>query len=171
RATRAALRGLLACLLEPGAKPELQLAGRLLGERERGDRLHGPAPLGENVDEASDQLARLAGARRRLDDQRLVERPPDALPFGLVDERRHGQSLSARSSSIRAWSFSLMRLSSCGPHTSRKSQIPHARARGAGGRKPAAIARSMTPSTSGPRFRASPDSETTRSPNPPARVQ
>ena len=72
-ATRAAVRGLLALLLEPGAQPELQLAGGFLGERECGDRLHGPAPFGQHVDEARDQLTRLAGARRRLDHQRLVE--------------------------------------------------------------------------------------------------
>ena len=123
RAPRATLGRPLALLLESGAQSELQLAGRLLGERERRDRLDSPAPLGQDVDEARHQLARLPGAGRRLDDERLVERRPDALPLGLVDEHRHGQSLSARSSSICAWSFNLIRVSSCGPQTSRKSQI------------------------------------------------
>ena len=58
-----------------------------------------------------------------------------------------------------------------GPQTSRKSQMPHAPGRGAAGRNPAAIARSITASTSGPRPRASADMATTRSEKPPARVQ
>src|SRR5262249_12680929 len=109
--------------------------------------------------------------RRRLNDQRLVQRGSNTIALGLVDERGHGQSLRARSSSSRAWSFCLIRTSSFGPHTSRKSQISQARARGAGGKKPAAIERWITASPSAPRPRVSGDSGTKRSENPPARVQ
>src|SRR5690242_8743947 len=49
-----------ALVLEPGAQPQLQLAGGLLGERQRRDRLHGAATLGQHVHQARDQLAGLA---------------------------------------------------------------------------------------------------------------
>jgi hypothetical protein len=112
RAPRASFGRALALLLEPGAQPELQLAGRLLGERERRDRLDGSPPLGEHVDEACHQLARLARAGCGLDHERLVERGPDTLALDLVDQGCHGHSLSVRSSSSRAGSFCLIRASS-----------------------------------------------------------
>ena len=138
--------------LQPRAQPQLQLARRLLGERQRRDRLHGPPPLGEHIHQARDQLARLAGARRRLDDQRLVERRADALALGRVDQPAHGE-LPQRVERIQSggWSLSVRRVSSSGPHTSRKSQIVHARWRGAAGQEAASIARSISSSTSGPR--------------------
>src|SRR5207237_10447666 len=77
--------------LPPRAQPQLPPARRLLGERQRRDRLHGAAPLGQHVDEARDQLAGLAGPGGRLDDQRLVERGADALTLGVVNERCHSR--------------------------------------------------------------------------------
>ena len=65
------------------------------------DRLHGPPPLGQHVHQARDQLARLAGAGRGLDDQRLVERGPDALALGRVDQPAHGE-LPQRAAARRA---------------------------------------------------------------------
>src|SRR5262245_54716010 len=79
-------------VLEPGAQPQLELAGRLLGERQRGDRLHGAAPLGQHLHQARDQLAGLAGASGGLDDQRLVEGCADTLALGSVDEWFHDNS-------------------------------------------------------------------------------
>src|SRR5262249_40632849 len=164
-----AARGrLLALVLQSRAQPELELASCLLGECQRRDRLHGAAALGQHVDEPGTELAGLARSGGGLDHERLVERRPDALALGLID---HGDSLSARRSASRAGSLTVTRVSSSGPHTSRKSHIEHARGRGAGGKKPVAMARSIVARTSTPRRRVSAESGTTRSENPPARVQ
>ena len=85
-AARRARGGAPALLLQPGAQPQLQLAGRPLGEGHGDDGVHLPTALGEHVDKPDDQLGGLARARGGLDDQRLVERGPDALALGVIDE-------------------------------------------------------------------------------------
>ena len=79
------------------AQPELQLAGGLLGERHRDD----PAKLArarrDHRDDAVDQLGGLAGAGRRLDDQRGIEVVADAIAHALVGRRiSRGIPLSVR---------------------------------------------------------------------------
>src|SRR6516162_6611572 len=157
-------------LLESGADSELQLTRRFLGEGEGRDALHRAAPFGEDVDQPPDELGRLAGARRRLNDQRLIERCPDTVALGLIREVIHGQLLSARSGPSGPWSFRAVRRSSCGPQISRKSQIPQARSRGAGGKNPRETASSIAATTSTPRRRVAADIGTTRCSNSPARV-
>jgi hypothetical protein len=157
--------------LEAGPQAELQLARRLLGERQGRDAVDAAAAFREDVDDARDQLGRLPGAGGRFHDEGLVERGRDTRALGGVDERRHGRLRKASSSASRSGSFFVIRVSSPGPHTGRKSQMPHARRRGAAGRNPAATARSTTPRTSRPRARASAVNGTTASVNPPARVQ
>ena len=67
-------RRLARARVELARAAQLQLAGRLLGERHRDDLPTVRSPVGEDRDDAVDELGRLARARRRLDDQRLVER-------------------------------------------------------------------------------------------------
>ena len=55
--------------LEPLAQPQLQLAGRFLGERHRDDLADLRAARGEDADDPLDQLRRLAGAGRGFDDE------------------------------------------------------------------------------------------------------
>ena len=59
--------------LEIFPEPQLQLAGRLLGERHGENLVHARAARRENIDDARDQLACLAGAGRRFDHQPFVE--------------------------------------------------------------------------------------------------
>ena len=52
---------------------QLQLTRRLLGERDSDNLANIGAAFGENAHDPFYQLRRLAGARRGLDDQRLVD--------------------------------------------------------------------------------------------------
>jgi hypothetical protein len=69
-----------ALVLERFAQPQLQLARRFLRERDGDDLDHRRAPRREDAQDPVHELRRLAGASRRLDDQRVVEilgnRPP-----------------------------------------------------------------------------------------------
>ena len=80
--------GIRARPLEPLAQPQLQLAGRLLGERDRDDLADVRAPLGQDREDPVDELGRLAGAGRRFDDQRVVEAAGDGLARRGVGQGR-----------------------------------------------------------------------------------
>ena len=82
---RVPCQGVGAGALEAGAQAQLELAGGLLGEGHRDDAIDARAAVGQHVDDAADELARLAGAGRRLDDHRLVEGVADAVAGGLID--------------------------------------------------------------------------------------
>ena len=69
-----------AVLLEFFAQPQLQLASRLLRERDGDDLAHGRATGREHTQDAVHQLRRLAGPGGRLDDQRIVEIVRDRAP-------------------------------------------------------------------------------------------
>jgi hypothetical protein len=100
-------------------EPELQLAGGGVGERHR-DHLVEPRAAGaEERHHARHQLARLPGARRRLDDERRPEVVPDAVARVLVREARHRKLRRMSSSSVRSRGFRAVRVSSCGPQTGR----------------------------------------------------
>ena len=133
--------------LELGAQPQLHLAGRLLGEGDarRAGRTVAP-PRGQHVTRRADQLGGLAGAGGGLDDEGGVEDVADALALGRVDQRG-SQRAPQRPQRLEpaAGPCACTRFSSCGPHTARKSQYMHARWRGAAGRKPTSIARSISP--------------------------
>ena len=127
-AARAAPGRGLARLLELRAQAELQLARRLLGEGHGDHASTVPRPSASTATSRADQLARLAGARRRLHDQRLVERGADPLA------RRRGRRASVTASSAasgdpraRPGPSARRARSSFGPHTGRKSQMPQAR--------------------------------------------
>jgi hypothetical protein len=109
--------------LELFAKTQLQLAGRLLAERDRDDLADRGASLGDQRDDASDQLGGLAGARRGLDDQRLVELAGDQLAIlrHSAGARAHGIFLNASRSMNSFGSLRLVRSSSREPHTTWKS--------------------------------------------------
>jgi len=64
-------------LLEALPQPELQLARSLFRERHRHDLRHRGLPAGKHAQDAIDELGSLAGARGRLDDQRIVKIPQD----------------------------------------------------------------------------------------------
>ena len=123
--------------IETLAKPQLQLAGRLLRERHRDDLADVGAPFGEDRDDPADELGRLAGAGRRLDDQRVVEGGRDRVARRRVGRVRARCAVMAcsstrvrspsRSAALRATCFS-----SSGPQTARKSHQVQARARGRG---------------------------------------
>ena len=63
--------------------PRAQLGGRLLGERDGGDA-RDVDPVVDEVDDAADERAGLAGACSGLDEQRRAEVGPDADAGGLV---------------------------------------------------------------------------------------
>ena len=67
-----------AFLFECFTQAQLQLAGGLLGEGDGHDLLHRRAPGCEDLQDPFDQLRRLAGAGRGLDDEGIVE---------IVDDR------------------------------------------------------------------------------------
>ncbi len=71
-----------------------QLAGGLLGERDRGDRLDRHALVDER-DDPPDERAGLAGAGAGLDEQRRRRVGADAVPLGLVRRGFDGGSASA----------------------------------------------------------------------------
>ncbi len=65
-------------LLEPLPKAELHLAGRLLGEGQRGDLIETSVTGADERHQASDEGLGLAGAGRRLDEQAAIELLGDA---------------------------------------------------------------------------------------------
>ena len=78
---------LVAGTLEPLAKPQLQLAGRLLGKGHR-QHLVDARPAGrQDIDDPRDQLRGLPCPSRRLHKQRLIERGPYPLALRRIDER------------------------------------------------------------------------------------
>ncbi len=100
---------LRARVLDLLSQAELQFARGLLGEGHRDDLADARPALGECVDHARHQFGRLAGASRRLDDERRVEVVPNAGAVRVVDERRtsHGHFIlrSCVSSSSGRWSL------------------------------------------------------------------
>ena len=105
------------------------------------------APVGEHAHDPFDQLRRLAGARRGLDDQRLVEgvcdEPPRVVVGAVTTVVMAGSSARARSASDPA-ACARRGCTTSGPHTGRKSHRSQASSVGAAARKPRSIARSMT---------------------------
>ena len=70
--------------LERFAQPQLQLARRFFRERDRHE-LSDARPSGrQDPQDAIDQLGRFAGARRGLDDERVVEVSGDRIAGGLI---------------------------------------------------------------------------------------
>ena len=141
-----------ALLLQPFPEPQLQLAGGLLGERHGDDLLHRRAPGREHAQDAIDELRRLAGAGRSLDDERVVEVFDDRTASRGVGQVRRGRArhridLSASRSASRSLDLRLTRSSSRGPHTGRKSHHVQARSAGAAISEPCSIARSTIVST------------------------
>ncbi len=131
---------LRACVLDLLAQPELQLARRLLRERDGDDLADARAPLGQRVHHARHQLGGLAGARRGLDDECGVEVRPDAGTVVVVHEGRPRDAhfiLRRCVSSARAReSFRRGRDCADGPHTAAKSHQWQASSLGAAGSLP-----------------------------------
>ena len=73
-------RGLEPGAVQPLAQPELQLAGRLLGERDGDNLADIRSSFGDDPHDAADERGGLAGPGGRLDDQRGVEVLGDAPP-------------------------------------------------------------------------------------------
>src|SRR6266540_1954886 len=139
--------------LELFTQAEFQLAGRLLAEGHRDNlRDRGPAARDERHD-ASHELRRLAGARCRLDDQRVVQSRRDEL--AIVSGNRHGILRSASRSANSAPTLRRVRCSSREPQTAVKSQRAQAPSEGRAASNPFSIARSTTSSTSMARRRLS----------------
>ena len=108
--------------LKPLPQAQLQLAGGLLGERHGEDLADLGRARRQHVDDAGDQLRRLPGAGRRLHEEALAERRPDALARRGVDQlgsRRHGSLRSTCRSTSFVSSLRRARTSSQGPHTAR----------------------------------------------------
>src|SRR5207245_375295 len=84
-------------LLDRLPEPELQLAGRGIGEGDRHHLVEPGAAGGQERDHAGHQLGRLPRPRGRLDHERRAEVVADAIARLLVGEVRHG-SLRRRSS-------------------------------------------------------------------------
>ena len=104
------LRGAAAGALDLGAKPELHLAGGLLGEGHRDEAGERRLALLEERHHAVHELGRLPRAGRGLDDERRVEIAADAIARLLVGEDpgpRHGslRSVSRGMSSSRRFRF------------------------------------------------------------------
>ena len=158
--------------IEPGAQPQLQLAGGLLGERHRDDLSDRGSSFGEDRDDSPDQLGRFPGPGRGLHDQGVIEPGGDRVTgFGVRQRCAHGRSLSACRSPSGSGGLRATRRASSGPHTARKSHQVQARAAGAGGRNPNSIARSTISSASSPARRLASVSGISCSVNAPAAVQ
>ena len=101
------------------AQPELQFAGRLLGERHRDDSRQLPASRPDHRHDSIHQRRGLAGARRRLDYERDIEIVANPIAHRLVgnDRGSHGIARSFFSDLSRASGLILERRSSYGPHT------------------------------------------------------
>ena len=141
RAATSAIRRRARAVFEPLPQPQLQLAGRLLGERDGDDLADVGAAVREHAQDAPDQLGRLAGAGGGFDDERVVD-------------RRRRCSRRASASRCAAWrrvmagssapagrragpaACAATRRTTSGPQTGRKSQRPHASSVGAGGEEP-----------------------------------
>ena len=76
---------------EAAAHAGAHLGGRLLGERDREDRVHRHPVLDHRLHEPLDQHRRLAGARPGAHDQRMIAAPDGALL--LLGERLHPSHL------------------------------------------------------------------------------
>ena len=87
------------------AQSKLQLARRLLSERDGDDRFQSRASRRDHRDDAVDQLGGLSGAGRRLDDQRSIKVLPDTLAHALVGRRHHLCSRSFHSAVMRCASL------------------------------------------------------------------
>ena len=79
-------RTLLPRMLDLLAQAQLQFARGLLGEGDRDNLVDGCPPFRERVDHAGDEFGRLAGACRRLDDERRVEVVPDPVAVPVVHQ-------------------------------------------------------------------------------------
>src|SRR5262249_15002806 len=112
--------GRLARALELAAEPQLELARRGFRERDRDHVLETCVSAADRRHHAMDELGRLPGSRRRLDDERGGEVAADAIARGLIGEgRAHGSSRRRASAAKRSGGFRSTRASSYGPHTAR----------------------------------------------------
>ena len=120
QARRGNTGGSRARVLELLAQPQLELAGRLLGERD-GDDLIDPGPAGlDQPHDALHEFGGLAGAGGGLDDQRAVQRVADEGAVAGVGVGAHG--ILRRTSRSGTSGLRRVRANSSGPHTARKSQ-------------------------------------------------
>ena len=79
------VRSLRPRLVEFLPQPDLQLTGRLVRERDGDNAIDRGQALGQHLHNASHQLGRLAGSRRRFHDEALFERFADRAPCRLVN--------------------------------------------------------------------------------------
>ena len=106
-------------LLDRLPEPELQLAGRRIGEGDRHHVVEPGAAGGQERDHAGHQLGRFARPRGRLDHERRAEVVADAIARLLVGEARHGSLRRRSRSAHRSFGLRAVRVSSCGPQTGR----------------------------------------------------
>src|SRR6266545_2742081 len=150
------VRRLPTLLFELLTKPQLQLAGGLLCKGHRDDRSHAGPALTQDADDAIDELGRLSGAGRGLDDERLVHGIANEAARFLVSTREkdgHGRLLISRRSLSGSCGLRATRRATSDPHTGPKSHRSHASGAGEAARNPRSIARSITWRISSPAAR------------------
>ena len=117
RARFAQMLSTLARSLDFGAQPELQLAGRLLGERHRDDPRQLAAPRPDHRDDSIHQRGGFTGTGGGFDHERRVKVIANPIAHCLIgydcrSRRRHGISRSFFSDLRRAGGLILERRSS-----------------------------------------------------------
>ena len=106
-------------LLDLEAQPQLHLAGRLLGERDRDGACERAAAASDQPDDATDQRCGLAGPGRRFDEEGRAEFGEDPRSRVRVSEVGHGNARTALSGSRFPCGLRAERYSSYGPQTTR----------------------------------------------------
>ena len=106
-------------LLDLEAQPQLHLAGRLLGERDRDGARERATAASDQADDAADQRRRLAGPGRGFDEECRAELGKDPRSRVRVSEVGHGNARTALSGSRFPCGLRAERYSSYGPQTTR----------------------------------------------------